>query len=693
MPFRRATRGGAWLFPAICLAALAAVVGAYSNSFRNSFHFDDSHIIETNLYIRSLRSLPVFFCDPNTFSGIPANATYRPLVSATLALDYWLGGGLNVRQFHLSQLAMLIILGVMVYFLFLRVLDTAEEHSWKRYVALVSATLFTVHTTNTETMNIIHVRSELLSTMGVVGSFLVYLYWPWSRRWRLYLIPMIVGAFAKSPAVMFAPLLFFYSFLFEERLSASDLFDSRSWPRICAVIVKCLPAFIVAGVVYLFVSGMDAPTVKVSYPGIRGFRLEYLQTQAFVWLHYGRLFFLPLGLSADTDWPLIQNWYDTRVIAGMCFVAFLLLIASRASNVPPLRPVAFGILWFCVALLPTSSVIPLTEATNDHRPFFAFIGLSLAAVVGLVFLTRHALDAWHVPRPATGLVLCAMALLFVGGNAVGTYERNKVFRSEETLWLDVTQKSPANGRGLMNYGLTQMVLGRYEEAKRFFDRALVYLPNYSTLHVNLGIVTDRLGQPAVAEGHFMRALQLQPDSTEQFFYARWLVDHGRTLDAIPHLQRALSLSPANISARYLLLNAYATTGRTAELQALAKETLMLVPGDAEARRYLDDRGEVVVTPAAPSVKTAEGLLSTSLHLYQSGDFQGCIDAAREVLEIKPDSAEAYNNVAAGFASLRKWDDAIQAASEALRLKPDFPLARNNLAWAQREKEKANLGSK
>jgi Flp pilus assembly protein TadD len=126
------------------------------------------------------------------------------------------------------------------------------------------------------------------------------------------------------------------------------------------------------------------------------------------------------------------------------------------------------------------------------------------------------------------------------------------------------------------------------------------------------------------------------------------------------------------------------------LKALAMGTLALAPGDPIAGQYLNERGEVVVERIAPAVvETAADLLNASLGRYQVGDFQGSIDAARKALDLKPDYAEAYNNIAAGFASLQRWDEAIQAAREALRLKPDYPLARNNLRWAEGEKQKEN----
>ena len=684
--FRRA-----WFFPALCLVAVSMLVGAYSNSFRNTFHFDDAHVVESNLAIRSL-NLARFFGDASTGTSLPANATYRPLVTASLALDYALGGGLNPRQFHLSQLVMLLLLGATELVLFLRLVNMAEQHWWNRYVALLAALLCCVHTTTTETMNLMHARSELLSAMGVVGSFLAYIYAPRSRRAHLYLLPMVVGALAKVQAVMFAPMFLMYVVLFEQKLSVPDLFASRHRKQLGAAIAKSLPALVAGVAVFAAVRAMDAPTFNY---GGGGSSVDYLRTQFWVWLHYARLFFLPVGLTADTDWKLIPAWYDTRVLAGLGFVALLLRVLWSASKTPSLRPVAFGLAWFALALLPASSIVALAEVSNEHRTFFPYIGLSLAVVWGLAMTIKRWGEAAPRFEPALVAGGVAVALIALAGNVVGTYERNKVWLSEETLWRDVAEKSPANGRGLMNYGLSKMAQGKYVEAKQLFDRAAVYNPNYATLEVNLGIVTGAMGQAALAEEHFKRALALQPaDPTTHSFYARWLGEQGRTDEAIPHLQQAIRLSPVDMNARSQLLAVYARQGRAADLKALAQETLVLAPGDPIARKYVNDRGEVIPERlGTPRAETAADLLDTSLRRYQAGDFRGSIDAAAKVLQIRPDSAEAYNNIAASRASLKEWDEAITAAREALRLKPDFPLARNNLRWAEGEKAKTAGGAK
>jgi hypothetical protein len=98
-------------------------VAAYANHFHNSFHFDDAHTIENNASIRELRNIPLFFRDATTFSSLPSNQSYRPVVSTLLAIDYRLGGGLQPFWFHLSIFARFVALTLVLAFVVHRLLD------------------------------------------------------------------------------------------------------------------------------------------------------------------------------------------------------------------------------------------------------------------------------------------------------------------------------------------------------------------------------------------------------------------------------------------------------------------------------------------------------------------------------------------------------------------------------------------
>ena len=197
---------------------------------------------------------------------------------------------------------------------------------------------------------------------------------------------------------------------------------------------------------------------------------------------------------------------DPRVIFGLFTIGVLLIVAVITFKNIKTRPVSFGILWFLIALAPTSSVVPFYQVANDHRVFFPNIGLALSAswFIGLTLIKYENRIQNNLILKYGLLSLFTCAIL---AHAYGTYQRNKVWGSAESLWYDVTIKNPKNGRGLMNYGVTQMRKGKSERALYYFEKALEYNPYYSYLHVNLGLVKNAMGEPAKeVEMYFNNAL-------------------------------------------------------------------------------------------------------------------------------------------------------------------------------------------
>jgi len=612
-------------------AAIALIVAAYASSLHNAFHFDDSHVIESNLYLRSLHNVPRYFTDAHTFSSVPRNSTYRPLVTLSLALDY-ARGGLDPLPYHTTQIALLLLAGALLTAFF-----TPIAGEW---LALFAATLFCVHTANSETMNLISARSELLSTVGLLGSFVLYQRSPFARRTLLYLLPLAIGALAKAPLVVFAPLLFLYAMLFEGR-PARRAFRTM------------LPSLILGVALLIFLNAMNAR----EWVGGGGSPWHYAITQPFVWLHYARLFFLPVGLTADTDWTPFAQWYDTRAIAGYAFIALLVWIIVRTWRDEKTRPIAFGLSWFAIALLPTSSFFPLAEVANEHRVFFAYIGLVLAFVWWVRQLPRN--------------VLIAGALILLAAQGYGVYVRNGVWRTEETLWADVVKKSPGNGRAWMNFGLTQMARGRYLDAKASFDRAALLTPNYPYVDINEGIVEGELGSAGEAERHFRRALALDPDANAHFYYARWLVRSGRGEEAVDHLRAAVKLSPAAPDPRALLLRLDDARGDAAELRTLLEDTRRIDPNEPAI---------AAVTREWPSYDAAfaEGLAAIGRR-----DWLSAAHACRDALRHNPRAADAWNNLGWSLAQLGFRKEAADAYRQALAIDPAHDRARNNLKLVAR----------
>ncbi|HEX8517528.1 MAG TPA: tetratricopeptide repeat protein [Bacteroidia bacterium] len=666
---------------------LSAVTVTYSNHFQNSFHFDDSHTIQNNIFIQDIQNIPLFFKDGTTFSSLPQNQSYRPVVSTSLALDYWAGNGYDLFHFHLSSFILFLLQGILMFFLTFRILEISYRNGWNFYIAALGTAWYMLHPANAETVNYVIARSDLQSTFFLVLGFILYIFSPLCKRYHLYLIPVGIGALAKPTAVMFAPMLFFYIMLFEEKCSFYGILKKENFTRIIRALKAVIPSFIFCVFMYWLVDHFTPKTWQSGGASV----FNYLISQPFVIFHYFGTFFFPFGLSADTDWQGLTSIWNIRFFIGMAFIVFMLAVAIIFSRDARLRPVSFGIIWFFLALVPSSSVIPFAEILNDHRIYFPYVGLMISVcwVIGLLLLKYKKL--YTDARPYTMTILAA-ALLLLSGYAYGVHERNKVWKTEESLWEDVSKKSPKNGRGLMNYGLALMGRGDYANAEIYFTKAIGMWPYYYSLHINMGVLKNAKGDKVTAENYFKNAVQYGPNYPDTwFFYGNFLNNQSRYMESIPMFEKAIALAPAHDGARSSLMKAYAETGEWDKLKRLAEQTLQVIPGNQEALNYLEvsktRKGQLeIFAEEAMKSPTPEKYLDLSLLYYQKGDWLKCIEACRNAIKLKSDYADAYSNMCASYNQLQQWDKAIEACSQALKISPDHKLANGNLNWAKKQKQ-------
>ncbi len=622
----------------VALAALVLLLAwAYGNHFRNPFEFDDAHTIVSNEALRDLGNIPRFFTDATTSSTLPANQSWRPLLTTVEAFETWLGGGTpNPAWFHAVIFLAHVALAALVFLLLLELLRSAFGGSVDgRWPALFGAAWFALHTANAETVNYISAQSDVGSTLLAVLSVVLYVRVPSARRTYLFLAPMAAGFLIKEAALMTAPLLLVYVWLFGEPDG-----DRAAGRRHVGA------AFGAAVVLFALWKLMISPT----WTGGGGAWPHYLATQAFVVVHYLNDFVLPLHLSADTDWTLVPQFTDDRVFAGLAVILVLCGVAWHCRRARETRPVTFGIAWFFIALAPTSSFFPFAEVLNDHRTYFPYIGLIIAVTTALVLLRRRlAAAGTHAGRTLSQApVVASAAGVLLVAHAVGTHHRNAVWSSPRTLWQDVTEKSPGNGRGWMNYGLALMEGGDLNGAVAAYQRALSLAPGYSYAHINMGIALAAMGQDAAAEANFRQALVDDPRNPEgYYFYARYLTARQRNAEALDLLRKGQALSPQHAGIA----------------QALA--ALQAAPAPA---------------PHSPA---ADSLVAASLAAYRAGNYAASLASAEHATDLAPTDAAAWNNVCAAANELHDWDRAVHACGRAITLAPDLQVARNNLAVALR----------
>ena len=628
----------------------------YLNHFDNPFELDDSHTIETNQAIRNL-NIKEYFNDAKTFSSLPANQAYRPGLTTINAIDYaiWSNSPEDAPQpkwFHVSTFIVYLLLCISLFFFFRYILaQSFPDNVWVSWFALFGAVFFAFHTANAETVNYIIQRAEVYSTLAVILAFLIYFYLPGLRKFQLFIIPIIIGFFIKEPTIMFAPLLFAFVFLFElnSSLHFKEVFSNKIFKPFKWTVLP-----LVAGMVLFYISKKNTPEGWTS--GAEHISaLSYLLTNCYSVLHYIFNFILPFNLAVDTDLRVFDNLLDVRILAGGFFIIGLLVLAYFFSRKKETKPAAFGILWFFITLIPTSTIFPFAEPLNDHRTFFGYIGLILTVSNLLLVWINKIQAASKVILPSVKIIL-ASSVILITLHAFGTYKRNVIWGSEETLWKDASEKCPNSGRIWMNYGLSLMSRGAYNEAYNCFSKAKVYSPYYSYLYVNFGILKNAMGKPHEAEPDFLLGLRYGSNVPDVYkYYGDFLLNQGRFTEADSICNLGLNKSPYNAG----LLNLKSRVGN-------------------KGRSVKTSAGVNEMKDQVQQKPTEVNWINLSLAEYNAGNYLGCIRASEQVLKLNPKSDIAYNNICAAYNMLKEWKKAAEAGEKGIAINPNNQLLRNNL---------------
>jgi tetratricopeptide (TPR) repeat protein len=650
----------------------------------------------------SLANVPRYFIDPSTYDALPRLSAYRPLLFTSFAVD-WRFLGSDPRPFQASTFFWFVAQLLVMYGLF------RQLSGGRRYVGLLAAALYGLHPALADTLDYTLQRGEVLEGVGITLALFLWIVFPkrlpqdlglmmlvnripmntaqflqrraaifvtalWARilrsRFPFYVVPLVLALLAHPASSVFALLLLVYLELYEP--------DGR--------IGRVIPSAVLCGGYWLLQAAL---TWKHGVPSPVSF-FAWLYTQPWIALRYLGAFFAPLNLSADWNLKPLPSLVSPEAIAGFAGVAVLIWAAIALGRRESWRAVSFGIWWFLITLLPTV-LIPQPAVAADQRMYLPFAGLALA----LTSAAYHAFEKLsESPRYGSlvGFAAPFLAAAILPPMAWATYERNQVWRTEESLWTDVLAREPDNGRALMNYGLILISENEKALGNEYLQRSMALLPRDARIELQLAQVAAGNGQDRDAEDHFRRAIQFDPEYSAAYSnYSQWLLNRQRSDEAFRNATRAAKLNSNDLVARHTLIDIYAERSDWASLLRISNEALRVDPGDSDGLRgvRVAQTGVEEVRRVEKAVSTkpsVDGYLSLSVVYFRNRRYEDSVAAARKALSLRPDLAEAYFNMASVYHVMGREDDAIAALQEALRLQPNLQMAKDNLAWELAKKK-------
>jgi tetratricopeptide (TPR) repeat protein len=626
---------------------------AYSNSFDCSLHFDDYNIFN---------NIPsTIVIDSASISDWLRLFPTRPIGTLTFALNYHLHG-LDLWGYHLVNLIIHLTNALLIWWLTWLTLSTpvmknAEISRHKTMMAFLTSLLFVTHPLATQAVTYIAQRFASLATLFYLLSLILFVQgklWQGNKNipWLLFgcsLVSAVLGMLTKEIVftLPFAILLYDYCFL---KTSPWKL-EIKGNSFILSFIM--LAIFIL---LFFLLSPLNNPFNTVQ-PG-QGYSYsismkEYFLTQFSVILTYLRLFILPINQNLDYDYQISTGFLQLKT-----FFSFSLLLGILAAGLllfKRYRLISFGIFWFFLTMSVESSIIPISQnVIFEHRTYLPGFGffLTLTGTFFYFFKERY-------------IKIAVIILLIIAStNIILTYQRNKIWKSEYTLWSDCIKKSPNKARTNNNFGLILFGEGKIKEAIDHYNKTLSITPNYIPPYYNRGNAYVALSQYLLAIEDFNKAIVLQPDYAEGYYnrgaaYAKF----GQHQFAIEDFSKAIALN-TNYTKAYN--NRGITYGKLGQYQRAIEDFNKAISLKHNHIKLYNNRG---------------------FAYSKLGQYQQAIENYDEAIHLKPDYALAYKNRGNAYDKLGKYQRAIEDYNEALRLKPDYEEARQALQLALETKKR------
>ena len=516
----------------LLLSLLAVVVILiYADTLTTPFIFDDLVNIQKNPHIR----VPALSFENLAWAGFNSPEGRRPVANISFALNYYFNG-YNLVGYHALNILIHLTCGILLYFLAQATLQTPalrlryEKFGW---IPFFTVFIWMVHPLQTQSVAYIVQRMNSMAAMFYVLSMLFYVKFRLSTasraKWPLLAGCVIAALLAFGTKEITATLPLFillYEWYFFQELS------SQWAKRNFLVLGGVFLLFIIIALVYLDYN----PVAKI----LKGYEIrdftpvQRVLTQSRVVIFYISLLLWPnpSRLNLDHDFALSYSLLSpaTTLMAITAIIGLIAFAILTARKEPLL---SFGIIWFFGNLMIESSIIGL-ELVFEHRNYLPAM-FAILAIVSLAFrYLKHALPV-------------ALALSLVGSLfCVWTYERNKVWADEITLYRDSAAKSLGKARPQNNLGAALSRQGLFPEAIAQYRAALRIKPEYSDAHYNLGYALAKTGKLEEGISHFREAVRIVPKRVKYLNNLGVALSlKGNYSEAMDHFQKALKINPSD----------------------------------------------------------------------------------------------------------------------------------------------------
>jgi protein O-mannosyl-transferase len=596
---------------------LAIVALLYGHTLHAPFYLDDPGALTENYRLRDLSAtLTQFF-------------SQRGLTNLTFALNFHFTGW-DLPPLHLTNIALHALCGILVWLLLCQLIPG-------RWLPLLGALLFVAHPLQTQAVTYLVQRSAVLGGCFFIAAVLCHRQArshlaAGGKRTSSHYLKWYVGAVLSGACAVLAkentatlPLL----------LLAHDRFfplpQHRDWRQFLADYLPYCVVPLFLGVPMLLGlpgSGLLPQAGSALASLEHSHSLHYLVTQFSVFWIYLRLLLLPYGQGLEYDYPIATELLtlgNGLALAGLLSLGYLVWRIRRS------RPLlAFGAVWFFLALAVESSLIPL-DPLFEHRLYLPMFGFILILLDGLPALLRE---------KRAGAVLGMLLLVWMPL----TWCRNALWNDPIRFKEENLRVAPRSERAHLALILDYKEAGRIAEATECAKKLLRLNSRFAIGYEELALLYAAQGEAAQGLATVEAGLNKIPGSSGLYKAgAKIYLGKGEPQAAVQFLQQGVTLAPQDFTMLDHLAALYFELGELGKAEATYRESLQLNESSPSTHRNL---GKV---------------------LYSQGQMAMALEELRTALRLEPGNPDAWEGLGMSALALGDTATAVVAAERLDRI--------------------------
>jgi len=422
----------------LCLLCL----GAYANSLNSGFIFDDKALIVNNPSIKSQR-LPIEIFKKDIFEhwvGKPSfGLMYRPVQVLSYWLDYKIWG-LNTIGFHLTNLILHLLNGILIYLILLRLFSDPK-------LSAIVSFIFIVHPLHVPVVSYISGRADLLCLLFILLSIFFFL----KEIYALSLLAAVFALFSRENAL----LLFLMIIL---------VIGFKKGKKNYALFLPFIFIDLLYLTLRLFIFGFSG---LASYSQGMALSLRLINCANIV-INYISLLLFPFNLHFFRLTPFITNFFGVKSILIILLSSLMIFFAWRSKKN---KIILCGYFWFLAGLIPAfflmDGFLKFSQAVMAESWIYpASVGFFLIVTFLLLKIKK------------IGLVMCSVLIIYFG---ILTVYNNYLWKDDITFDKNTLKYLPKDTplrRILIDDYLD---VGFYNEALKEINELSSYYGNDSLL--------------------------------------------------------------------------------------------------------------------------------------------------------------------------------------------------------------------